>query len=497
MKKSNKSAFSGFWMAVFLFSLAMSQSSFAAPTARVLSGDGELYAGRAGLMSEVAETAPEHDQPVLLLEISGGEDSDGEDFDSVLLVPGTEDARTESEAVLIREPKSSSVTVVWRSTGEDGLQLRFASYSAEEGWSEVQAVSLDGAPAVLFSAPKLVLTRDSYEIDLPEEQVTAERSTIHLLWQDAGESPGTFYTPLIFVEGHYIGWHQSFDLSQSFFGATEDEDDGSEEGDDASGGDDATEEPEPATLTNQLARAIDLKTARDERSIFVTFANPASHRLGIVEIRVLPLELSLFGDQVYQAVLDLADLYDPDDVSSLAGGMFGHIVVAGANYNFNPTVVDYLSNQLHDWLMEFGGSYGWSGYEDLAEDLRNFGIDVSNEIYSTTIIDSGDPSSTIVQIDIGDFIEGLEGPQPAQLLEIDVRCELPAPAIGEGPTTIHASRDGRDLLIAWEDEEGGAIHYTESHHNRGDGAWSESLSLALDEALSAELAHHLLRQKIR
>ena len=466
-----------------------------APTAggelalRTLGSAGDLYRVHAGLHSDLFAGDTETEIPILILEV------DRRDQEPIqLLVPGTDDPRAENDARLVYEPSADSVTVLWQSQGDDGLiAIRFATFDGSESqWSEVYELAGEEGAAILAQTPRVAVTRDTYELELADELITAERSILHLLWRDTAEVPTTFYSPIIFVEGRYIGWHESFAMSSFFLDAAQGDEDSDEQTDDGEDSDEVT-----ATLTTELARASSLRVSHDNQSIVVAFTNPESNRLGALEIRVLPLELSLLGDQVHQAIFELAELYDPDDISSLADGMRAHVVIIGLQYSFNPSVVDYVSEQVGDWLLEAGGAYGWAGLEDLADDARDFTIDISSEIYATTISDPSDPDSQIVQIDIGEFLEGLEGPQPAQLLDIRVRSDLAAPDIGDGPTVIHTSLDGRDLLIAWEDEELGQIHWVESHRRSEDGAWTEPLSLVLDDRLSRNEAHRLLERKIR
>ncbi len=447
---------------------------------RALAGPyGELFAGGAGAGAATPALAVETVAP----------DGDA----SRLLVPGTDDGRIETDPLLFRDPRSDSFVLLWRSRAEGGeARLDFATFDGTE-WSEVFRLEQDGAPAPVAGEVLVADTHDAFDLELDGvDPIRLGRMTIHLLWQEAGELAATHYAPLPFVEGRYVGWHGHFVLDESFLQAPEPEtgDGGTGDGEPAAG-------TAPVELTAALASTLELRAAGDGRSVLVTFANPSSHRVGSLEISPLPLELELLGEQVREQIFALVDLYDPDDLSSFSDAMRGAIVVIGLHFDLHEAHAGYLADQVADWILTSGGDYGWGGLESLGADARDLTVDLGQEVYLSTEVDAADPESEIVRLDVSELFGSPDDAGPAQVFDFRTRSDLPAPAVGEDDVKVFTSGSGGDLLIAWEDSEGGQIHWLESGGQGGDGPWSEVFSLTLGEELTVEAAHRLLARRVR
>ncbi len=424
-----------------------------------------------------------------------------------VLVPGTDDARLESSPLLVQNPRLEASVLLWRSRAEQGGdRLDFATYDGAQ-WSEVLTLEHDGAPVSLSGELKTAETHDSFDLELEDGvSISAERLIIHLLWQ-SGDVPRTYYAPLTFVAGHYLGQHAVFVLDDLLLLAPGDEGDEGEggeggEGDEGDEGDEGEGEGgeggEQVALTAALARVFEPRVSSDDLSVQVTFANSSSQRIGSLEIRPLPLELEFLGEQVREQIFALADLYDPNDMSSFSDGMRAGMVIIGQRFNLHDAHGGYLADHIADWLLATGGSYGWAGLEDLGADARDRTIDVTSERYVATGVDSADPTSEILGLDVSWLFENPEEPEQMQVFDFSSRCDLPAPAIDEGPVAVFTSRQGSDLLIAWENEEGGQIHWVESRGARQEpGPWSAVFTLPLGEQLTIEAAHRLLADRIR
>ena len=59
------------------------------------------------------------------------------------------------------------------------------------------------------SSPRIAITTESYQIaDASGVLTTHQRTIIHTLWwEDAGAGERTVYSPVVFVDGKYIGWN--------------------------------------------------------------------------------------------------------------------------------------------------------------------------------------------------------------------------------------------------------------------------------------------------
>ena len=475
-------------------SIALQSAALAASSPAVLGHSGQLQRALTGTYGELFSEGEALDAatPVLVVEIvSAGHEA------ARFLVPGTEDSRVEAEPILFQDGKYDTFVLLWQSRAEESAsQVRFAIFDGSE-WSQVHTLEHDGAPVEVAGAPSIAESHDTFEVDLEGgEPLSAERRILHVIWQSEGPSPATYYAPLNFIEGQYLGWHALLTLDATFLQEPEADSDDAEAGgsdDDSSDSETETGE-EPIQLAASLSRTLLLQTAGDDRSILVTFANPASHRIGTVEISPLPLAMGLLGEQVREQILALAEFYDPDNLASFSDQIRAGIVIMGSIFNLHEAYGDYVADEVADWLLSAGELYGWD-LESLGNDARDLTIDVSNEVYASTKTDPADPDSEIIEIDVAGLIG--DEPDPAQTLDMRVRADLPAPAIGDGPTTVYTSRDGRGLLIAWQDEEAGRIHWRESRRDPEGSTWSEAFSLELGDHLTLEEAHALLAAKIR
>ena len=409
-----------------------------------------------------------------------------------VLVPGTDDARLETDPLLLQAPTQDAFVLLWRSQGADGdVRLDFATFDGAE-FSEVVSLEQDGDPVTLTGALRIVETHDAFELELEDGQrISAERMIIHLLWQDGSDDPGTFYAPIAFIAGQYLGWHGVFALDEIFLqtpGAPVGDGDGAGSGDGGA--------PEPVELTAALARVLDLRVAGDGTSVLVTLANTASDRIGSLEISPLPLEIGMLGDQVRDSILALADLYDPDDMDSLSDGIRAAVIIIGSRFDMHDAHAGYVATQVADWVLTSGGSYGWDGFDSLSADARALAMEVTREVTVSTSADTANPGSDIVRLDVSGLFDDSEEPDPMQVFDVRTLADLPAPAIDDLPAAVFTSHRGDALLIAWLSEDGAQVRWVESG-SQHEGPWSEVFSLTLTEEVTVETARQLLIKRIR
>jgi hypothetical protein len=87
---------------------------------------------------------------------------------------------------------------------------------------------------------------------------------------------------------------------------------------------------------------------------------------------------------------------------------------------------------------------------------------------------------------------GASGAATKHLFEFARVAAWPAPASGQGPTTVYLSGDGGRALVAWERAD--RILYRES---RGAAQWSQVFILKLNAGLPLTQAHEILRSRVR
>lgn len=260
----------------------------------------------------------------------------------------------------------------------------------------------------------------------------------------------------MFVDGAYVGWHESLAIGTSFF----------------LDGDGAT------ALTPGLENAISLEPADDGRSVITTFANRDSGRLGALGIRILPLKLEALGEHVRAQIRANMDLYDPGDMNTFSNKIRAEIIAIGYRIDLHPGIVDFVSDRVGEFVQESGASYGLDGLDTLGKDARDLAIELTSSISVQVVEDPSNPEEPIIDIEIGGFLDLLGGSSPlARVVEIRVLSDRPAPEISDGLTAIFPSRDGSDLLVGWKAANNNQIHYVESRGDRQDGDWSEPLTL--------------------
>jgi hypothetical protein len=440
-----------------------------------LRGSGELLELVAGTYGEffpegalvAAET------PVLVLEIGSNDGPLGR-----LLVPGTEDATRESQPLLFYDAVLDSAVMVWRcATSENSFRLDFTTLRVGEGglvWSDIFSVEGEGGVADFTVEPSLALTRDRFTLELENGQLLETRqSTIHLFWH---QEEAVRYTTLSFLEGVYAGWNEVLDLTSSFLRTPEGE-----------------EEAGTGSLSGHFEGFLEVQPGADSSTLLVTFANAATARLGTLALRAVPLRISALGDTVRQEIFEAADVYDPEDLSPFMEKVGGSIVIIGHRYRLHPAIIDYLAGRIDTWILENGAEYGLEQFMALVEDAGNLTVDITSSVYASTALDPFDPDQTIVEIDLGGFLDGLENP-PSQFIDVEERSNMTPPAVA-GVPRVFTSASGEDLLLVWPSaSEGGGLDYLES---RGGAPWGVLHKLKLTEALEAELAYNLLQKKIR
>ncbi|HEX2835212.1 MAG TPA: hypothetical protein VHW00_19520 [Thermoanaerobaculia bacterium] len=171
--------------AVLLFAGA----AFADPMQTALTPSNVLYS-----------IAPEGELPLLEITQRNG------DVVTTLLVPGTDDAAVESHPRLVWDGDASRLFVVWHRDGEEGDEIRLATYSDEGQWSEPLTIS--GCATAKRAGLQVAVTH------LPAE-AEGEPSTsfVNVSWWKLGANGQTPEYALIAFEN---GQHVSTDVQNLF-----------------------------------------------------------------------------------------------------------------------------------------------------------------------------------------------------------------------------------------------------------------------------------------
>ncbi len=430
-----------------------------------LGNDGEIYTLLTG---EYASLFPEGSEvngasSVLALHV---EHADG--ATERLLVPATEGSAPETIVGLLYDRNYATLTALWQHRGTAfGKMLRLAHFDGAT-WSSVTTLK-DPTWAPIVRTETLV-TRDRYLIDVENDvpQMT-ERTILHLVWTaDDGGVYDVRYSPIIFLDGTYIGWNETISLRDLLIGEAPDS--------------------TPA-LAREMELALSLSGTRDGQRLQVAFANAVTGDLNVVNIGVLPLELTVLSDAVGEVLVDLRSLYDPEELSILGDVARIEIIGTGLRHKLNKPLVSYVASEIRTEILAIGDEYE-GHYDDLVEHLQQLAIQLTTPLVTSELSYlPGLGDSQVLQIDLGDL---LGAGQPTQMLDVHVLGSVPAPITGDGPTSIFLSPSADALIVAWEDEEAGRLYWRERLAEN----WGPVRALNL-ENLTIEGAHELLHRRVR
>ena len=426
----------------------------------VLGNGGELYELIGGRYSEIfpGQRGFPAPTPVLALTITW---PDG--FVEHRLVPETSDSTTDRAVALLYDRAFSTALVLWQSNAQNGL-LRIASFH-EDAWTEITEIRDPDDAAI--GEPRLLLAKEKFELQVSETTVRiVERQILHMAWlaQDATGANDVRYSPIAFVDGHYAGYHDVFSLRDLTREKT------------------GLDAPSPALLGS-----LDLVQG-DSGRIFATFASALDGELTVAEVNVLPLETLYLGEEVRTELLALESVFLNEGLTSFADAARVEITVVGSRFRSrSQTVFDFIGHEVERAALAVGGDFRASEFDGLVDLLRGVVIQTATPLV-TTSVSSGDG---VPEIDLGNLLDQNLGPTP--LVHVFARRSLAAPAAvgGVGPASVFASRDGRDVVIAWQVDD--QLRYVELTPS----GWSAEMSLVVGDGLSVERALEVVEHRVR
>ncbi len=509
--------------------LTTALTALAAPA--LASGDwalgrsGEVYRLRQGTASELfGAQAANPAAPALALEATLGNGTT-----TRIAIPGTDDGRIEEEPGLLYDEASSSVILYWHSRGADGTAFRFASFDGE--LSPVGTLQDGAQPILLAAEPKFDISRDAFAVQLISGQViVAHRTILHLAWRDAASTRAR-YSPIIFVEGQWVGWNETYDLSGI-----------------------VRSQHDPASffpISGPLASYLTLHVDEARRASAITLVDGVSGRLSELEVRYLPMTLEQVGERVRTRFFRIATLYKPiGDLDSETGGIGYHIIHIGLR-GLGSESLTALADGLRRRVIQLDGVGCGLNSEQSDVYVGAAGIDkdgmlglpasISGEYMHVALI-GRDPDQLeslvggigyhIIHIGsiaagctpVGDAHDMIQVAETGEILHIDmtgqhllldpldnelfagnngkrsslvessamwVRNEVAAPAIGNAEATVLLSPSSGDFLLAWVT--GGQLSFIQTQQQ----LWSEPATVMLSQEMTQELALELLRKKLR
>jgi hypothetical protein len=425
-------------------------SAFAAveSTPVVLGDDGTTYRLWAGSFGEIfgANSALPADRPILALDVV----PPGQAL-SRLLVPGSEGGEVESSAVLVHDAASDAVHLIWnqRTSGNQvHSQLALRSFGAA-GWSA--AVEIAGGTLTEKRNLRAAVAHDDYATRLGDADVRVTRRTVHLVWSESsGGETRSYYTPVAFVGGRYLGWNPVVAL------------------DDVAVGEAASAVAAPEALRDSPA----LSLSASGRAV-VSFVHSATQRLVTAEIRALPGELGELAEMARGHIVELIGAHAGGDRTALAEMARGHIVeLAG---RFHDSAKGYLGERAASLILETPAEVEASVLGEMA---RGHIVELGRAVVDAGLVDDCAGQGFVVGVPPLDPAPGAAFEHLFSLRRI-ASWSFPA-EIGPSPQ-LFVSPGGTRALLAWESA--GQVAYRASLE---EGGWTEVRTLDLALMTSAE-----------
>lgn len=438
---------------LLVLGLLMAGGAWSAQSGPVaLGGDGSTYRLWTGTFGEIfgANPALPPETPVLALDVM----RPGEALQRHL-VPGTGGPESESSAVLLNDPSAGSVHLIWNTrTSFNQVWSRFELRSfTPAGWSE--ATEISGGTFTDKNNLQVALVNDDFRATLDGVETKVRRRVLHLVWSESSaESTRSYYSPVVFVGGNYLGWNPVVALDEI-----------------------ASDEAVSTVTAPVELQAAPRLVGTAGGKVTAVFVHSATHRLVVAEIQALPGELGELAELARGHIIALTETIPPDDRETLAELARGHIVALASK--FHSSAAGYLGGRTSDMLL--AAPAGADG-ATLAEMARGHIIALGREILGAGLINISAAEGFLLEIPPLAPLAGLDFSHFLAARR-SASMELP-PDIAPGQRLLTSIR-GDLSIIAWEIP--GQILYRET---TADGGWSElrSLDLALisaDEAWGA------------
>jgi hypothetical protein len=427
------------------------------PEATVFGDAGQLYEVLAGTHGQLFpggdEASAEH--PVLALRVT-----DAGGAQELLLLPGTDGPEEDREPTVVHD--AGQLFVLWAKGVDDhASELDLVSFDGER-FGDVIEVS--GDPRQLKGTPRLAITRDPYS----DDAIAKSRTIVHLLWWENGDAGvGVFYTPIVLLDGEYLGWNpvvalDAFDLNAGTSSIIRD---------------------------SELYRAANIERGTDGRSVVVALPQQRTGRLLTLRMRVLPRTLVTVADSARSHIVLIGRSMPRSSILKLADSARSHIVLIG---RMHQGVLDYVADRVYAAIL----SYGSISSPEAAHEIADLA-------WQTTLVSGASILGNGLRSDELPCSFLFLGEAPSEIVgaphQVEV-CLTSDRAVPETDTeaahSVYVSESGEAVLVAWEGEDaeaGDTLHYRQS----AGAGWSETVTVSTSGPVTKEQALALLQQQIR
>ena len=439
--------------------IALTLSALASPLVAqppsVLTNDGVVYETKVGTYGELfADDGLPAGTRVLAL------DATAQGALTRLLVPSTDDPAFDHRPVLLYDRDRNTVNVIWEQRGVGEVEVRLARFDGT-AWTE---------PSTLISRPvnatigtSRTVTRDAHSWTVANGGATPrDRSILHLAWND--EDGDARYAPLIFIDGAFAGWSESFSLLDLY---------------------DVNPAVPPGTPGTHLREAMSIDVGPAGQHIQVAAVDARSGHVVVLHVDIQPLDLAFFAAEIRVGLEALIGQYQAGSAASIRGPMRSVILVGGQNLGLDDSITTFVADAVVRWADEWTLINPTATFEAFTEAL----LDVVNDL--TLALFSASNGGQVIELDLDDDVA-----VPTQRFQVRVVSEYPAPTTGDGLHRIFTSDDGSRVLIAWYEAATSSVRYLETTDDPA-APWGPASSIQLNDAMTPERVEKLLQQRIR
>lgn len=435
-----------------------------------LGSEGEIYMVRTGTYGDLFSGSSRYDRktPVLALDIVRPDVPVER-----LLVPDTENEAVESMPSLLFEETTGTAFLVWESRINYHPILMLSGFDGTT-WSK--PIMIVSNPFADKTSPDVAITHDTYEEPGQDgKPLVHHRTILHVIWSEENGSGlrETFYTPVIFEDGVFVGLHGVVNLNG--IGAL-------------------TMSASASTVPGGLIASPRIESGRDRSTVVVAFASDVTQQLVSLEIDVLPTQLARLADDARAYIIDLgARATAPgQEIKGIAEDARAYIIDLGAKRGFQPEVARSIGDLVRDHIAGDGapqpGGGGAGDFKVIGDKARAYIIDLGAKLSGRGLrTASSSVPSTVENVEFdGDSEEGA-----SHFIQFRLAASLPLPQVGTEQVEMFLSETGQDVIVSWT--EGNRLRYRQSQ----DGDWSETRELRLGGGLDLAQAYQILSRKVR
>lgn len=449
--------------------LLTASSAFASERQAVLGADGAVYMARTGTYGELfpGDKGGNATDPVLALEVT----RPGSPVQRIL-VPSTVNAEVEKSPSLLYEDQSGMLYLVWQSLNAVHPILQLSGFDGT-AWST--PIEVTGNPFAPKTSPQMAITRDTFdELDAEGAVVEKHRTALHLIWEEEVGTGGlleTFYSPILFIDGVYLGWNPVYRLS-SF---------------------DPSEAATGPAASPALVRSPSIQGGRDGRTVVVAFVAPAKGRLVTLEIDALPQEFSQLADKARSHIIDLGRRPNaPRGLKAIADEAHAGVIELGRA--FHAEIAESLADQVYEKLMKSGTQ----NLEFLGGAARSHIIDLGAKFSGRGLRNQKAAAVSVEKtVEVTPAAPGSpepEAPRSSNFLQFRLASSRPVPDVGTASAEtlrVFISESGDNVLIAWPEKN--RVLYRDT---KGDD-WNNVREIKLSDSVDLSRAYEILERLVR